>query len=71
MKNFYKGDIVAKKEDTDMKWAVTPGQVFIVIEPIEVYGFVLIERPIINHIKHFFFNLSNVFKYDRNIITKK
>ena len=54
-----------------MKWAVTPGQVFIVIEPIEVYGFVLVERPVINHIKYFLFNLSNVFKYDRNIITKK
>lgn len=51
---FYKGDIVAHIEDTNMHWAITPGQTFIVTSSIETDNFMLIYRPLKNWIKAFF-----------------
>lgn len=50
----YKGDIVANIEDTDMHWAITPGQTFIVISSIKTDNFTLVYRPFKNWIKSFF-----------------
>jgi hypothetical protein len=59
MKKFYKGDIVAKLEDTDMHWAIISGQIFIVISQIETDNFTLIYRPFKNWIKAFFQSIIN------------
>jgi hypothetical protein len=64
MKHFYKGDIIVKEEDADMRWAITSGQRFFVISTIHyVDGYSLIYRPFRNKIKYMFYRIIQINDY--------